>query len=133
MPSGPTTGNSSFFTACDAGKWRVPSPAIGTIALRVIGATRGDPLPRPTPRTEQIPARAKLHCTRRCALENVRHHADSARVLHGDLRHLGLERIDVSKDRHGSARAAAGDLGAVEPGLRSTLSHCLDEKIHFVH
>src|SRR5262247_1793519 len=34
MPSGPTTGNNSFFTACDAGKWRVPRPAMGMIALR---------------------------------------------------------------------------------------------------
>src|ERR1035437_3022650 len=34
MPSGPTTGYNSFFTACDAGKCRVPSPAMGTTALR---------------------------------------------------------------------------------------------------
>jgi hypothetical protein len=36
MPSGPTTGKSSFFTACDAGKWRVPSPAMGMTALQTI-------------------------------------------------------------------------------------------------
>ncbi len=35
MPSGPTTGNNSFFTACDAGKWRGPSPATGMTALRM--------------------------------------------------------------------------------------------------
>src|ERR1017187_2880188 len=42
MPSRPTTGNISFFTACDAGKCRVPSPAMGMTALRMAATLRDE-------------------------------------------------------------------------------------------
>src|ERR1039457_2928052 len=128
MPSGPTTGNSSFFTACDAGKWRVPSPAMGMTALRTFIL---DVEPLPAVRAEGITLGAEFNRAGRHALKNVRHHTDAPGKFDGDLRNVFLQRADFAEHGHGAAGAAAGDFGAVEAVFRTTLADGLDEKIHF--
>src|ERR1019366_6771876 len=121
MPSGPTTGNNSFFTACDAGKWRVPSPAMGMTALRTIilwffilvlvlvlvlefhsrlrerGRRRGGFLhikPFPPIRAEGVTLGAEFNRPGRHALKNVRHQTDAPGKFNGDLRDVFLQRLD---------------------------------------
>src|SRR5262249_10648237 len=114
MPSEPTTGKSSFFTACDAGKCLVPRPAMGMTALRIFIGVCLDVEPLPALCAEIIIARAELDCAGGGAFKNVRHHADAAGVFDGDFRNVFFERFLFAEHGHRAARSAAGDLGAIQ-------------------
>src|SRR5215831_12333207 len=67
----------------------------------------------PSARSEGVAFRAELDCAGRGAFEDIRHHAHAPRKFDRDLRDMFLQRRDLAEDRHGSARAAAGNFRAV--------------------
>src|ERR1017187_404220 len=133
MPSGPTTGKSSFLTAVEAGNSLVPRPATGITALRTreraaIGE-RSDMMALPAFRAELVAKGAELDRTGRGALENIRHGADTAGILDGDLRDVLLEGVRTAKNGDGASRAAAGDLGPKQAGGGAALTHGFHKKV----